>query len=198
MPFITEELWQRVAPLAAVEGKTIMLQPWPRPHDDATHQEAIEDIRWLKELVLGVRRIRAEYDIEPRRPLPLLLQGGDGRDRQRQARLERFLSSLTRAESIDWLDDDIQAPESATALIGELKLLIPLAGLIDKAAELKRLGRDMDKLRADLERSTAKLNNPNFVERAPGDVVEKERRRVEDMTSALAKLEQQAARISAL
>jgi valyl-tRNA synthetase len=198
MPFITEELWQRVAPLAGVEGETLMLQPWPRANTEAADEASVQVIAWLKEVVLGVRRIRAEYDIDPRRPLPLLLQGGDARDRELLARQEHYVSTLARSESITWINETVEAPESATALVGELKLMIPLAGLIDKDAELKRLHRDMEKLRSDLERSNSKLENPRFVERAPAAVVEKERRRAEDMSSALEKLRQQAARISAL
>jgi valyl-tRNA synthetase len=198
MPFITEELWQRVAPLAAVEGETLMLQPWPSADVDVTDHASVEAITWLKEVALGVRRIRAEYDIDPRRPLPLLLQGGNVRDRELLAQQEPFVTALARCESITWIDEAAEAPESATALVGELKLMIPFAGLIDKDAELKRLHRDMEKLRSDLERSATKLENPSFVERAPAAVVEKERRRVEDMSSALEKLKQQAARISAI
>ncbi|MCP4701194.1 MAG: valine--tRNA ligase [Gammaproteobacteria bacterium] len=198
MPFITEELWQKVAPLAGIEGKTIMTQPYPRAQPDRIDTKAIAEIEWLKSVILGIRKIRSEMDIPPSKRLPVLLQNATPDDRRKLADTQHFLTALARADSVTWLESGADAPESATALAGEMKILIPLAGLIDKDAELERLNKEMNKLRKDLEKCTRKLENANFVQRAPQAVVDKERQRVAEMSSSLRQLEMQAAKIAAL
>src|SRR5680860_368847 len=145
----------------------------------------------------GVRRIRAEVDIAPGKPLPVLLQEWSPEDKARVERNQMTINALARLESLIWLDR-AEPPESATALVGQMKILIPLAGLIDKHAELARLEKEIGKLRATLERGEAKLRNANFVERAPAQVVDKERARIAELRTSLAQLEAQAALISAL
>lgn len=198
MPFITEEIWQRVAPLAGVDGETIMHQPYPLV--DATRSDpAIEtEMDWLMRFILGVRNIRGEMNISPGKPLPVLLQNGSAEDSARLERYALFLKTLARIESITWLDGTAVAPESATALVGEMKLLIPMAGLIDKDAELARLTREIEKLGKDLDKCQTKLANPSYVERAPAEVVAQDRVRVAELQSALSRLDEQAARIRAL
>ncbi len=197
MPFITEEIWQRVAPLAGVHGETIMHQPYPLA--DASRSDAFieSEMDWLMRFILGVRNIRGEMNISPGKPLPVLLQNGSAEDNARLERYTLFLKTLARLESITWLDG-AAAPESATALMGEMKLLIPMAGLIDKDAELARLSRELDKLRKDLDKCQGKLDNPSYVERAPAEVVAQERVRVAELQSALTRLDEQATRIRAL
>jgi valyl-tRNA synthetase len=198
MPFITEEIWQRVAPLAGVHGDTLMLQPFPLPDKSQLDPAAVAEMDWLQQFLLGVRRIRAEMDIATAKPLAVLLQHGSGEDRQRLERNRSALLSLGRLASITWLDAAASAPESAIALIGDMKLLIPLAGLIDKAAEIARLNREIDKLRKDLERGEAKLNNGDFVGRAPAPVVAKERARMVEVQAALTRLNEQLQRMQRL
>ena len=198
MPFITEEIWQRVAPLAGVAGDTIMQQPYPRPADRQLDPAAEAEMNWVQAFLSGIRRIRAEMDIPPGRRLPVLLQHGGAEDRARLERNRTYLHTLGRLESIVWLADDDPAPEAAIALAGELKILIPMAGLIDQAAELARLNREIDRLRKDLERGLTKLSNPDFLGRAPAEVVAKERARVAGMQNALAKLDAQLATIQRL
>ena len=198
MPFITEELWQRVAPLAGKSGDTIMLQPWPQPEEERIDPAAEAELEWVQQFIMGVRQIRSEMNIKPGQPLPVLLQNGDASDRERLQRNQTFLESLARLESVTWLEPGEEAPESATALIGDMKLLIPLAGLIDKEAELARLEKNIARLRDEVLRIAKKLDNPNFVNRAPEAVVNKERDKLVDTESALASLEAQAARIRAL
>jgi valyl-tRNA synthetase len=134
-------------------------------------------------------------NIAPGKPLPVLLANGAEEDHARLGRNRAYLSTLGRLGSLTWLADHEIIPESATALVGEMKVLIPMAGLIDKAAELARLGREIDKLRNDLARAEAKLANANFVARAPEHVVAKERGRVGEIEAAVIKLEQQRTRI---
>ncbi|MCW9013203.1 MAG: valine--tRNA ligase [Gammaproteobacteria bacterium] len=198
MPFITEELWQRVAPLAGTEGDTIMSQNFPQTDAAQIDSSAEEELEWVKTFIMGIRRIRSESDIPPGKPLPLILQNASAQDRQRFENNEAFITTLAKLESVSWLSNDETAPESSTALVGEMKLLIPLAGLIDKNAELARLDKEIGKLESNLEKSNAKLKNPAFVDKAPAAVVDKERARVAEMESALEKLQEQLKKISAL
>lgn len=197
IPFITEEIWQRVAPLAGVEGETIMHAPYPLADDALVDAAAENEMEWVKQFVLGVRKIRSGMNIDPRKPLPVLLQNGSENDRRRLDRNRHYIVSLGRVESITWLGGE-DAPESATALIGDMKLLIPMAGLIDKEAEQARLDRELEKKRAELERTEKKLANPNFVDKAPAAVVDKEKRKAEELGSAIAQLQEQLRKIAAL
>jgi len=197
IPFITEEIWQRVAPLAGVEGDTIMHQPYPASDETSINAAAVADIGWVKDFVLGVRKIRSGMNIDPRKSLSVLLQNGSAQDQQRLETNRHYLASLGRVESIEWLGDS-EGPESATALVGDMKLLIPMAGLIDKEAEQARLGKELDKKRGDLERTENKLGNASFVDKAPAAVVDKEKAKAEDLRSAITQLEEQLTKIAAL
>ena len=198
MPFITEEIWQRVAPLAGIDGATIMTRPYPESQAGNIDNAAESELEWVKTFIMGVRRIRSEMDIPPGKPLPVLLQNSSNEDQARFKANESYINFLAKLESIAWLGDDEPAPESATALVGEMKILIPLGGLIDKEAELARLEKEMAKIQSNLEKSLAKLNNPAFVEKAPAAVVEKDRQRVAEMETALGQLREQAEKIRAL
>ncbi|RKZ35363.1 MAG: valine--tRNA ligase, partial [Gammaproteobacteria bacterium] len=198
MPFITETIWQRVAPLAGAAGDTIMRQPYPEPNSEREDPQAVAAVAWLKRVVLGVRRIRGEMDIPPGKRIPLLLQQGDDDDHRRLDAHRDYVESLARTESIDWLAPDETPPEAATSLAGDLKLLVPLAGLIDKQAESERLAKDIAKRRNELDRSAGKLNNAAFLERAPAAIVKKEELRGQELEAAIAKLEEQLQRLTAL
>jgi valyl-tRNA synthetase len=198
MPFITEEIWQRVAPLAGKSGGTIMLQPYPQSDPSKIDEAAVAEMKWLQGFVLGVRRIRGEMNIAPSKPLPVLLQNGDESDRERLDGNLHYLRNLARIESVRWLSDDEQAPDSATALLAELRILIPMAGLIDKEAELTRLRKQIDKLEKDLHRARGKLANPEFVDRAPTEIVAKEQARVGELEASLGNLKDQEQQIGRL
>ncbi len=198
MPFITEEIWQKVAPVAGASGDTIMLQAFPEntafPADDAAEAE----MAWLQGFVLGIRQIRGEMDIAPRRPLPVLLRSVASQDKQRLADHGRYLQSLAGLEKIDILHGDGKPPPSATALLGDMQILVPLEGVIDVAAEISRLRRNHDRLSADLERSRNKLANERFVANAPADVVDKERGRQAGLDKDLRRIDEQLAQLQAL
>ncbi|HEY9200345.1 MAG TPA: valine--tRNA ligase [Gammaproteobacteria bacterium] len=198
MPFITEELWQRVAPLAGIENETIMLQAYPEADETLIDAAAEEELEWLKQFVMGVRRIRSESDIAPGKALPVILQNASDDDRQRYQNNEAFIFSLAKLQSVDFISNSDNAPESSTALVGEMKVLIPLAGLIDKDAEMARLNKEISKLQSNLEKTSSKLDNPGFVDKAPEAVVNKERERAAEMASALSNLKQQLEKIAAL
>ncbi|MGZ5016217.1 MAG: class I tRNA ligase family protein, partial [Methylobacter sp.] len=198
MPFITEEIWQRVAPLAGINAETIMLQIYPVADDTKIDNTAIDETNWVMNFILGVRRIRGEMNIAPSKPLPVLLQNGSDADRQSLANSRIYLQKLGRLESITWLSNDETAPESAMALVGDMKILIPMAGLIDKEAELARLEKEIQKVHNDLPRVEGKLNNPAFVDKAPPEVIDKEKAKLADLRSMLNNLEEQQRKIRAL
>jgi len=197
IPYITEELWQHVAPLANVSGETIMQQPYPEFDENKLDEKAVNDLEWVKTFVIGVRRIRSEMDIAPGKALPILLQNYSDADKALYTENEAFVNALAKLESISWLQDE-EAPESATALVGDMKILIPLAGLIDKDAEIARLEKEIGKISANLEKSQAKMSNASFVDKAPEAVVAKERARIEEMQTAINGLNEQLDKIKAI
>ena len=198
MPYITEELWQRVAPLCGISGDTLMTQAYPETDPGRQDETALQELSWIQEFIMGVRRIRSEMDIKPGKRLELYLQNGTESDKQLWQEHEALLLNLAKLSTIHWLESHESAEESATALVGEMRLLIPLAGLIDKDAELARLQKNIDKLDKEHARLTAKLGNSNFVDRAPPAVVDKEREKLQECETALNSLREQAEKISRL
>ncbi|HHQ14132.1 MAG TPA: valine--tRNA ligase, partial [Chromatiales bacterium] len=198
MPFITEEIWQKLAPLAGVEGPTIMLQPFPDAGEFAEDPEAETELAWIQGFILGIRQIRGEMDIAPGKPLPVLLQNVSADDQQRIERHARYLEKLAKLERIESLAAEQEAPPSAIALLGELTILVPMAGLIDVAAETARLNKNRDRLANELKRCEAKLANEKFVSRAPAEVIEKERARCTALQRDLDELAAQLERLAAL
>ncbi len=198
MPFITEEIWQRVAPLAGINGDTIMTQSFPLFDTNKVNQSAVDDLEWIKEVVLGVRNIRGEMNISPAKSVPLLMHNGSEIEHQRLIKNEAFLKSLAKLESIEWKQQGDELPVSATALVNQLELLIPMAGLIDVAAEKARLEKEVERLNKDKERCNAKLANPAFVDKAPEAVVNKERQNLAEVESSLAKLSVQIEQLESL
>ncbi|MDH5601876.1 MAG: class I tRNA ligase family protein, partial [Gammaproteobacteria bacterium] len=198
MPYITEEIWQRIAPLAGIETTSIMLQPYPEYNETQFDQAAMDEVEWIKNFIIGVRQIRSGMDIKPGKLLPVLLQNGSASDQALLNNHESYLKKLARLESITWLKDTDEAPESATALVGDMKLLIPMAGLIDKDAELKRLNKEIEKLGKMIKQLEGKLANPGFTDKAPEAVVQKERDKLTESQTALDNLQQQKTKIETL
>ena len=198
IPYITEEIWQRVAPLAGIKDKTIMLQAYPEADAALMDQNAIDELEWVKTFIIGIRQIRSGMDIKPSKPLSVLLQDGSDTDKQRIETNRHYIENLAKVESITWLNTGDEAPESATALVGEMKILIPMAGLIDKDAELARLIKEITKLESDIQRTKGKLSNESFVSKAPAAVVQKEKDRIAELEIALSNLSEQKTKIEAL
>ena len=194
VPFVTEELWRQVASRLGVEGDSISLQPYPQPEDFAgqDYAAAEADIEWFKAMVSALRRVRSELGVSPGKQVRLLLQAGSAPDRERLARFDSQLRFLLRLESVQWLDSDA-APASATAIVGELKLLVPLEGLVDLDAERARLDKELARVGAEKDKSQAKLDR--FTDKVPAAVVEQERQRLADWTAQLTGLQQQRARL---
>ena len=198
MPFITEELWGRVAGDAGATGPTIMLQPYPTAADYPADPDAESDLAWLQGFVLGIRQIRGEMDISPARQLPVLLETASTADRERALRYGTWLRQLARLESITLLEPGAVAPVSATALLGDTRILVPMAGLIDVAAERERLGKALARAQADRERIQGKLANGSFATNAPPTVVEKEREKLRAAELEIRQLEEQLARLATI
>ncbi len=198
MPFITEEIWQTVGPLAGKTGPTIMLQPFPRAVEAEIDPLASADIEWLKAVIVGIRNIRGEMNIAPGKALTVLLRNGGAEDQRRLTQNSQYLRKLAKLEQISWLSADTEAPMAATALAGELEILVPIAGLIDKDAEVSRLNKEISKLETDLSRLRGKLDNPSFVDKAPTAVVAREREKLQAQEQALATLQEQLHRIRSI
>jgi len=201
MPYISEEIWQRVAPLAGTyvgDGASIMHQAWPEADESKIDEQATRDIEWLKGVIIAVRNIRAEMNIAPGKPLDVLLTKGQPEDAERLEQNRRFLAKLAKLESVTWLAKPEDAPLSATQLVGDMEVLVPMADLIDKDAELARLAKEIekqDKLIGGIEK---KLGNEGFIAKAPDAVIEKERGKLAEFQSAKKLLEEQQVKIAAM
>lgn len=200
MPYITDEIWERIQPLSAnkSDASCIMVDKFPELDVSKQDAQATADIEWVKSFIVGIRNIRGEMDIAPSKPLPVLLRNVSEQDQARLDSCGHFLSKLAKLESVTVLASSEPAPASASALVGEMEVLIPMAGLIDKAAELARLAKQADKLEKDMARTAGKLGNENFVSKAPEAVIAKEQEKLADMQMQLAKIAEQKATIKAL
>ncbi|MCK5361771.1 MAG: class I tRNA ligase family protein, partial [Gammaproteobacteria bacterium] len=198
IPFITEAIWQRIAPIAGRASATIMREPYPVSDPQRIDQASLHDIDWVKGFVLAVRRVRGEQNIAPSRRVPVLLQNASERDRSMLASCRNYLDGLAGLESVAILAADEVAPKSAVGLLGEAKILIPLAGLIDTEAEAARLAKEIEKHAKDLGRSEQKLANANFVDRAPPEIVDKERARARELRAAIGRLDEQRASLEGI
>ncbi|MFT5111234.1 MAG: valyl-tRNA synthetase [Parasphingorhabdus sp.] len=198
MPYITDTIWRRIAEQAGAEGESIMICPFPEADDAVIDTQAEADMDWVQQFILGIRKIKAEMNIKPGQPVDVLLVNCTDRDKQRLSDNRRYLDFLARTQSISVLENSQEAPESATALVGNMQVLIPLAGLIDRDAEMQRLSREMEKLEKDRQKVAGKLQNPKFVERAPAAIVEKEQGRLSELENALENLRGQLVKIQSM
>ncbi len=198
MPFITEEIWQRVGPRAGKSGESIMRQPYPSAEPGAAQPALDAEMRWVMDFILGIRRIRGELDIAPSLKLPVLMQGATAEDLSRYQRNAAAIQRLAGIAAARPLAAGEQAPQAAAAMQGAMTVLVPMAGLVDVDAELERLGRRRSKLEQELARASAKLGNQNFVRNAPAEVVSQEQARVEEFKRELAQLADQLKRVASL
>lgn len=198
MPFITEEIWQRIKAQAGVQGETLMLQPWPVANESRIDAAAEGDIEWVKQLMLGVRQIRGEMKISMAKRIDIIVANASAEDLRRLADFEPLLSKLAKLDSVRVLAAGEEAPMSATTLVGEMEVLVPMAGLIDKDAELARLDKEIGRLQGEVQRVGGKLANEGFVAKAPAEVLEKERAKLAEAEQALAKMVEQRGKIAAL
>lgn len=199
LPYITESIWQSVKPLVdGVEGDTIMTQALPQFNEENFNAEIVEDIEWVKTFITAIRNLRAEYDIAPSKGLSVMVKVGDEKDTARIETNKTVLSSLAKLDEIKVLAEGEETPACATKLVEKSELMIPMAGLIDKDAELARLDGEIKKTHGEIKRIEGKLGNEGFVAKAPEAVVAKEREKLEGYKETLVKLEEQKTTIAAL
>jgi valyl-tRNA synthetase len=198
MPFITEEIWQQVKVLAGKNGETIMLAPYPVAQDAFRDADAEADIKWLQDVITAVRNIRGEKNIPPSKPLELLFKNGGDDDFRRAEENQTFLKKLAQLESLTWLNDGDEEPMSVTQLVGDMEVLIPMAGFIDKDQEVARLTKSVEKLDKEIERVNNKLGNPGFTDKAPPAVIDKEKEKAAGFARDITKLKDQIEKIKAL
>ncbi len=198
MPFITEEIWQRVEPLAGKSGKTIMREPYPQADAARVDAAASGEIAWVMVVISAIRTTRTERDIAPSKLLPVLLADGGEQEHAWMQRNGHYLKQMARTESLRWLTKGEATPESAMQLVGNMKVLIPLGAFINKQEELTRIRKEIEKFEKELAKAKAKLANQDFVARAPAQVVEQEKGRVAEFEAALAKLSAQCSQVEAL
>lgn len=200
MPFITEALWQEVKSRLpdAPTQPSIMVAPFPDISALTADHEAFDDISWLQGVIEGVRNIRGEMNISPSKPLTVWLKNAEPKDHERLNRYRPLLMKLAKLTQCEALPEDQTPPPSATALSGHLEVLIPMAGLINKEEELARLDKELQKLEKEKQQLQGKLSNQNFVERAPAEIVEKERQRLLDTQEKIKKLTEKRAEVAAL
>ena len=198
MPFITEEVWQKIAPLISINGQSIMMESYPTYDRENIDEEAEEHIEWLKGVILSIRNIRGEMDISPAKIINVLLRNGSLTDKERMEIHKPYLQKLAKLKDISWLEDGHEAPASATQRFDELEILVPLEGLIDVDAERSRLKKEINKLLSGLKAVETKLNNKKFVNNAPSSIVIKEREKKNQMSSTLESFETQLKNLEGL
>ena len=198
IPFITEEIYEQCQTLLGNKQKSLMTQAYPEVENSLISNKAETEVKWLQTFILGIRQIRGEMNIPPSKPLPCFVQNISDIDQRCLDTHAQLLSSLAKLESIQQLSVNDDAPESATALVGEMKVLIPLAGLIDKDQEIARLNKEIEKLEKQKIQFSAKLNNKKFTNGAPKAVVNKEKEKLTSVESAIIDLSSQLKKISAL
>ncbi|MGX5202344.1 valine--tRNA ligase [Aliikangiella sp. IMCC44632] len=189
MPFITEEIWQKLKPMVNTQSESIMLSSFPVHNSELVDEKALQDLEWIQNLIVAVRTIRGELNVSQGKPVSVLLKNASSEDIAKLKEYQDFASALAKLESIEVASGEL--PPAATALAGDMEILVPLAGLIDVTAEVARLDKEIEKLSKETQRLSGKLENPKFVERAPQDVVAKEKEKLAQSEKSLVKLQQQ-------
>jgi valyl-tRNA synthetase len=188
IPFITEELWQKVSPLAGKTGPSIMIQPYPEPQVEKVDLAAENELATLKQLVMACRTLRSEMNIPPSQRLPLLAQG----NRDQLTAATPYLAALARLSEV-LIVDDLPAADAPVSIIGDFKLMLKVE--VDVVAERERLNKEVARLEGEIGRAQTKLNNRNFVERAPAAVVQQEQQRLASFSATLVQVQEQLAKL---
>jgi valyl-tRNA synthetase len=199
MPFVTEEIWESVAPLAGRSGSTIMVQPYPARAEFPADPEADLAIAPIKAAILAPRQIRGQLDVPQSRKVPLYLKTEDARERAAIADNAELIRAVAGVSVITVVADESGLPPSSMTIVEGRTFYVPLADLIDDVdAELSRIAKRKAKTAQELAKCEAKLANPNFAAHAPVEVVAQERTRIADFGRELAQLEEQAVRVASL
>ena len=195
MPFITEEIWQKVAPLAGKQTPTIMREPYPKSQPENINETVESEIEWVMAFILGIRKVKGEMNIAPGRQVPVILTSVSEQDQQRLSANEQYLKAVGKVASVA-ISEQTDIPDAAMTLLGEMQIHIPLEGLIDKEAEVARLTKSIGKIDKEITRLQGKVNNPGFYNKAPEAVVNKEREKLAVSESAKEELAAQLAKLS--
>jgi valyl-tRNA synthetase len=198
MPFITEEIWLRTIKVIGENNETLMLSQYPQEDKKLINELIEEELDWLKQIVQSIRTIRSEISISPAKCIPLNLRNVSPVMQERVNKYSKTLISLSRLTQIHCLKNDEPVPVSASAVVGDLELLIPMADLIDKTAELGRLDKELTKLNKDITFIESKLNNSKFTDKAPAEIISKEKEKLAQAQLAKEKLLHHQATIMAL
>ena len=198
MPFITEEIWQRINKFTAQKAVSIMLSTYPQVNHEFINNELEEEMAWVKEVIQSLRVIRSEMAISPAKLILLHVKNASPFYKTRFKHYHSTLMSLCKLTHIHFLEDNDPVPVSASAVIGDIELLIPMAGLINKEAELARLDKEITKLNKDITLAEGKLNNPKFTDKAPQDIIAKEKEKLEQAALTKDKLLQHRRKIEDL
>lgn len=198
MPFITEEIWQRTSKFTSANGESIMLSAYPKIQKQFIDDKLEEEMKWVKEVIQSLRTIRSEMNISPAKLIPLHIKNADGKVLELLKKYHSILMALCKLTNIHVLDPNEAVPVSASAVVGSVELLIPMAGLIDKTAELARLEREIGKLNKDISLAEGKLSNPKFTDNAPADIIAKEQEKLAQAKLAKEKLAQHRLAIESL
>ncbi|WP_454780570.1 valine--tRNA ligase [Legionella sp. WA2022007384] len=198
MPFITEEIWQRTTKLTIDNGSSIMISAYPQVNPEFINDTIEEELEWLKAAIQAIRTIRSEMSISPAKLIPLYIRNITPILKDRVEKYQHTLKALSKLSQIHYLEADEKIPVSATAVLGEIELLIPMADLIDKEAELTRLSRELSKLEKDISLAEGKLNNPKFTDKAPAEIIAKEREKLAQAQQTKEKLLQHKIRVESL
>ncbi len=198
IPFITETIWQQVTPRLSGEQETIMNQSYPNRLDFVRDENAENQVEWLKDVITGIRNIRGEANIKPSQEIGVLLQGGSVDDRNLASSNAAMLRRLANVNTIEWLADNVDPPPHALSLVGDLRMMVPLAGLIDISAEKARIEKDIEKAESELKRVVGKLSNEKFTAKAPAEVVAKEREKEAALQTRIGALREQIAKLAEL
>ena len=198
IPFITEEIWQNISPLAGIQGKTIMTQPYPEFDQSRLDVDAEREMEWVMDFILGIRKVRGEMNIAPGKWIPVLIAGASRQDLTFMQRNRQHLYAIAKIASLEVLNEEQPEPESSVSLVGHLRLLIPMAGLIDKNTELTRLNKVLLQLDSEISRITGKIDNPGFITKAPSEVVKKEKDKLTDLEVRRSGLSAQRDKITSL
>ncbi len=198
MPFITEEIWQRMTKFTFDNSNSIMLSSYPKVDKEFINETVEEELEWIKELIQSLRTVRSEMMISPAKQVPLYIRHAAAAHEERLEKYQQILKSLGKITEIHCLRPQEQIPVSATAVLGDIELLIPMADLIDKEAELARIAKELAKLDKDISLAQGKLTNPSFTDKAPVDIITKEQEKLTQAQLAKDKLQAHKDRIAAL
>ncbi|MFW2147605.1 valine--tRNA ligase [Acinetobacter sp. TY1] len=198
MPYLTEEIWQTLAPKLGITAETIMLAQYPVANPERVNEQAEADMQWLQGLIGAVRNIRGEMGLGNARLLPVLLQNTTEAEKAQISRIEPLFKALAKVESITFLADGEQPPLSSSSVVGHVSVFVPMKGLIDPKAELGRLQKDFDKVQKQHDQIASKLGNEGFVAKAPAAVVEGEKVKLAEFADQLAKIKANMEQIAAL